>query len=296
MIGVSGRVVCLPISVTESRVVSIRAFLTHIFLHALPFLDGESVLVVALIVPLRSTERSKRQLVIVVETLSDAGKPVVTFEIRTLDVSVAPGLTTQQRECPAIFGQTRRYAEKDFIVTVVTHAVRYESASLGFRTLCYDVNRTAHCRNRYFGSTQTALYLHATGYIGQSGPVGPVHLLILHTVHRHTVNHHSHVLTLETADTCLGITITTTVFSGIDTRSGFQNFGKLLRTEFFFNEHRVYGRYRYRSFTSHCNGRCNRHIRQHHCIRLHLDGPQLYGSAFLCNLFLLVFITDVFEK
>ena len=50
MIGVSGRVVCLPISVTESRVVSIRAFLTHIFLHALPFLDGESVLVVALIV------------------------------------------------------------------------------------------------------------------------------------------------------------------------------------------------------------------------------------------------------
>ena len=53
MIGVSGRVVCLPISVTESRVVSIRAFLTHIFLHALPFLDGKSVLVVALIVPLR---------------------------------------------------------------------------------------------------------------------------------------------------------------------------------------------------------------------------------------------------
>lgn len=114
MIGVSGRVVCLPISVTESRVVSIRAFLTHIFLHALPFLDGKSVLIVALIVPLRSTERSKRQLVIIVETLGNTGKPVVAFKLRTLDVSVAPGLTTQQCERPTVFGQTGRYAEKGF--------------------------------------------------------------------------------------------------------------------------------------------------------------------------------------
>ena len=246
--------------------------------------------------PLRSTERSKRQLVIVVETLGNTGKPVVAFKLRTLDVSVTPGLTTQQCERPTVFGQTGRYAEKDFIVTVVTHTVRYESASLCFRALSDDIDRTAHCRNRHFGSTQTALYLHAAGYVGQTCPVGPVHLLVLHTIHGHTVNHHGHILAGETADTSLRITITTTIFCGIYTRSGFQNFGKLLRTEFFFNEHRVYGRYRNRSFTSHCNGRCNRHIRQHHCIRLHLDGSQLYGSAFLCNLFLLVFITDVFEK
>ena len=180
--------------------------------------------------PLRSTKSGQRQLVVVIKAFSNTNEPSISFKLCTLYISVTPSLGSQQGECPPVFRQTGRKIKQNFVITIITHSVGNRTTLLSFGSFSNNINRTTYCRRSNLGSTQTTLYLNAPGNIGQTWPVWPIYLVILHTVHGHTINHHSRVFTLETTNINLTIPKATTVFSSIYTRSRFQDFRKFLCT------------------------------------------------------------------
>ena len=63
---------------------------------------------ITLVMPLRSTECGKRKLMLFIDAFGNAGKPVVTFERRTLDIAVTPVLTPHKGERPTVLGYSGR--------------------------------------------------------------------------------------------------------------------------------------------------------------------------------------------
>src|SRR5690606_23796471 len=77
-----------------------------------------------------------------------------------------------------------------------------------------------------FGSTKSALDLDGTGYIGETGPIGPVHFTVLHTVDRLTIEEKGRVGLIKPPGPHLGVPITTSLIGHINGGSGFGNFRK----------------------------------------------------------------------
>ena len=272
MVFVARGVTCPSVLViTEGRVVLVGAVVAHILLDALPFLDGKTVGAVALVVPLGSTEGSQRELMVVVEALGDTGKPVVAFELGALDVAVTPSLAAQQGESPPVLGQTGRNGEKKFVVSVVTHSVRYGTSFLGISTHRDDVDRAANRRRGHLGGTQSALHLHSAGHVGQSCPVGPIDFLVLHAVHGHAVDHHGYIVRVEAAHAGLGIAIAAAVFGDVNTGSGLQYFREFLRAQLLVNEDGLHIGHGHRCLAVDGDTGGDDHIVQQHSIRLHAD-------------------------
>ena len=279
------------------RVITIRLLTIHIILrNFLPSFNGKSVFISTLIMPLGSSKSSKWQLMIVIETLCNIHKPVVGFVVGSLDITIGPGLTSQKGHGPTWFGQSGRYLKQDFVQSVVTHTIRYETAFVGIDCISHNVDRTTHWRSRYLWCTQTTLYLHATSHITQTGPVRPIDATPFHIIHRNTVNHHSRVLGLKTTYVHFGVTKTTTLLSCIDTRSRLQNFRKLLCSELLLDKDRVNCRYSYRCFTRNSNRRSDDNVIQHHCIGCHFYYAQIFSTTFLGDLLAEFLVTKVLDK
>ena len=188
----------------------------NLFSH-LPVCQSQRTL--TLIVSLRSTECSKRQLVSIVQTLRDIHEISIACEIQALSISVTPALRTQQSECPSALRHTCRNAEHHLVHIVVTKSVRYHTAFLRIGRTSNNVDSTTYRRSRYLRSTKTTLVLDITSYIAKTSPVRPVNVSVFHIVHRNAVYHYRYVGVIETTHIDFRVTVTTTFFVGMHTRS-----------------------------------------------------------------------------
>ena len=167
------------------------SFYAHEVLGLLPLLDLQSVVEgMALRVLLRGAEGGQRQLVAVIDALRDVDEPVVAFEVGSLDVTVAPALRAEYRQCPAALREARREAERKAVKAIVTYAERERAALLGLDAVGHDVDRTADRGRRDFRGAQAALGLHAARHVREAGPVRPVYAAPLHIVHGDAVDQH----------------------------------------------------------------------------------------------------------
>lgn len=269
--------VALPAVLVETvlGVVAVHVLFAHEVLGLLPLLDLQSVVEgMALRVLLRGAEGGQRQLVAVIDALRDVDEPVVAFEVGSLDVTVAPALRAEYRQCPAALREARREAERKAVKAIVTYAERERAALLGLDAVGHDVDRTADRGRRDFRGAQAALGLHAARHVREAGPVRPVYAAPLHIVHGDAVDHHGHVGRLETAHVDLRVAEAAAVLGHVDARRRFQDFGELLSAEFVADLLGVDRRYGYRGFALHGHRLHDDDILQCHGVGLHLDDAQ----------------------
>ena len=192
-----------------------------------------------------------------------------------MHVAIGPAFGSHYGHSPTAFGQTRRYAERYVVETVIAHADRGRTAALCVDGVGHDVDRTTDRRCRDFRCTQTALHLHAACHVGQTSPVRPVDFTAFHVVHRHAVDHDGDIFGRETAQTDLRVAVTAARFGRIGTRRRFQNLGELLRAEFVIDVGSRHGRHGNRRLALHGHRLRNDDILHGDGIRLHVDDAQL---------------------
>ena len=97
----------------------------------------------ALVVPLRRTERCQRKLVAVADFLRYVCEIIPCLELGSLNVSVTPFAASENTDCPTVLHQSGRHAESYVIESVVTHPVPYGTTLLCIKTLGSDVDGAA---------------------------------------------------------------------------------------------------------------------------------------------------------
>ena len=185
------------LSKTISRIITILLTIRHVFTHLLPTFNCKSVILRALIVPLRSAETGQRQCMVIAQLLGYIYKPIIAFEFRTLDIAITPTFSAKKCKCPSTFGQPGRNIEHDVVHSIISYTIRNTSSLLLISGTCHDIDSTTYRRRRHLRRSKTALCLHRTGHVGKTCPITPINTAPLHIINWNTVYHHTDISSLE---------------------------------------------------------------------------------------------------
>lgn len=91
---------------TVSGVETVGRFAFHIVLYILPTFNSQTVAIVSLVMPLRSTECSEAELMAGVESFGDVKEVGVRFLVGSLNVTIGPFARTEHRDGPTVFHES----------------------------------------------------------------------------------------------------------------------------------------------------------------------------------------------
>ena len=142
LIAVSCALLALVVK-TILRVIAVHAAAIHKFFSALPVFDSKRAIYgITLIMPLRSTESGKRDLMAIADLLGNIYEIVPSFELCALNITVTPFPASENADSPAVLHHSGRYIETYIIEVIITHAVPYRTALFGIKAAGRDVDGT----------------------------------------------------------------------------------------------------------------------------------------------------------